>query len=186
MSTHTEPITAEQLLCMPNDGMRRELIAGELKEMTPAGHEHGSLAMRFSIPLGVFVEEKNLGEIYTAETGFLLARNPDTVRAPDAAFVARERLGLAINKTGYFPGPPDLAVEVVSPGDAYTEVEEKVDAWLDAGSRMVIVINPRNRTLKVYRARTDITVLSTDDTFNGGDLLSGFLLPVRRIFRPNG
>ena len=113
-----------------------------------------------------------------------MAQNPDTVRAPDAAFVARERLGLATTKTGYFPGPPDLAVEVISPGDAYTEVEEKVDAWLDAGCRMVVLISPRNRTLKVYRTRTDITVLTTEDAFDGGDLLPGFLLPVRRIFRP--
>jgi len=116
------------------------------------------------------------------ETGFLLARNPDTVRAPDVAFVARERLATAPKGRGYFPGPPDLAVEVISPGDTYAEVEAKVEEWLAAGSRMVVVVNPRNETLKVYGSLIDVTRLTVADTFDGGDVVPGFRLPVRRIF----
>jgi Uma2 family endonuclease len=85
-------------------------------------------------------------------------------------------------RRGYFPGAPDLAIEVVSPGDTYSEVEAKVEEWLDHGCRMVVVTNPRNRTLKVYRSRTAVTVLTTDDTFDGSDVVPGFRLPVRRIF----
>jgi Uma2 family endonuclease len=148
--------------------------------MTPSGFEHGCVIINFTVPLGCFVKENALGVVSAAETGFLLATDPDTVRAPDIAFVARERLGSVAK--GYFPGAPDLAVEVISPGDTYSEVEDKVEAWLDAGCRMVVVVNPRNRTLKVYRTRTDVVVLTVDDSFDGGDVLPGFKLPVRQIF----
>jgi Uma2 family endonuclease len=180
MSTRIELVTADELLHMPDDGLRRELIAGEIKEMTPSGSEHGWVAMKFSGPLNLFVEENDLGAVFAAETGFVLATDPDTVRAPDVAFVARERVELVAK--GYFPGAPDLAVEVISPSDTYSEVEDKVGAWLDAGCRMVVVVNPRNRTLKVYRTRTDVAVLTVDDSFDGGDIVPGFQLPVRRIF----
>ncbi|HEV8061926.1 MAG TPA: Uma2 family endonuclease [Gemmataceae bacterium] len=135
MSTRTETVTADGLLQMPNDGLRRELIAGELREMTPSGFEHGCVTMNFSVPLGSFVKENDLGVVSAAETGFLLATNPDTVRAPDVAFVARERLEPVRKLAGFFPGAPDLAVEVISPGDTYSEVEDKVQAWLHAGCR---------------------------------------------------
>jgi Uma2 family endonuclease len=75
-----------------------------------------------------------------------------------------------------------LAVEVISPNDSYSEVEEKVEAWLDAGCRLVVVVNPRNRSLKVYRSRTEVTVLTIDDSFDGGEVVPGFRLPIRRIF----
>ena len=95
MSIRTPLITADELLRMPDDGNRRELVSGELREMTPAGHEHGRYTMRFSVPLGQHVDESNLGVVYAAETGFQLSTNPDTVRAPDVAFVSRTcRVGL--------------------------------------------------------------------------------------------
>jgi len=182
MSTHTEIKTAEDLLAMPDDGMRWELVAGELREMAPAGDYHGRVTMQFAGPLSVFVDERGLGAVYAAETGFLLAENPDTVRGADVAFVTWERVAARGNKRGYFPGAPDLVVEVVSPGDSYSEVEAKVEEWLDAGSRMVIVANPRNETLKVYRGLTDVTRLTIGDTFDGGDVVPGFRVAVRRIF----
>jgi Uma2 family endonuclease len=182
MSTSTQQITADELLLMPDNGMRRELVAGELREMAPSGQEHGCVAMIFSIPLGAFIEEKKLGNSYAAETGFHLARGPDTVRAPDFAFVSCERLASVPKGRGFFHGPPDLAVEVISPSDTYSEVEDKVEEWLNAGCRMVVVVNPRNRTLKVYRTVTDVTILTVEDTFDGGDVVPGFQLLVRRIF----
>ena len=181
MSIRTQLITADELLRMPDDGNRRELVSGELREMTPAGHEHGRYTMRFSVPLGQHVDENNLGVVYAAETGFQLSTNPDTVRAPDVAFVARERAASVSAGPGYFRAP-DLAVEVVSPSDTYAEVESKVEDWLRAGCRLVVVVNPRNQTLKTYRALTDIAVLTVDDTLDAGDVVPGFRLPVRKVF----
>ena len=182
MNTTTQQITAEQLLMMPDNHMRRELVAGEVREMTPAGHEHGGVAVDITLPLGFFVKEHGLGRVYAAETGFILARNPDTVRAPDVAFVNRDRLALAPKGTGFFPGAPDLAVEVMSPDDTHPEVESKVQDWLGAGTRMVVVVNPRNRTLRVHRLGSKIVHLTVDDTFDGDDVVPGFRLPVREIF----
>jgi Uma2 family endonuclease len=175
-------ITAEELLRMPDDGRRYELVQGELRTMAPAGHPHGRIAMRIAWPLAQHVEERGLGNVYAAETGFLLARNPDTVRAPDAAFVRRERLEEVGETEGYWPGAPDLAVEVVSPGDAYTEVEGKVAEWLRAGTQMVIVVDPSNRTVKVHRSLTDVAALTEDHVIDGADVVQGWRLPVRRLF----
>src|SRR5207253_9652908 len=116
MSTAVETITAKELLNMPDDGLRHELIRGELKKMPPPGHVHGRVAMKFGWRLAQHVETKNLGNVYAAETGFLLETDPDTVRAPDCAFVSRDRLAAIGDVEGYLPGAPDLAVEVISPG----------------------------------------------------------------------
>ncbi len=182
MSTNVRHITADELLRMPDDGVRRELVRGELREMTPAGHTRGRIAMRLAIPLGQFVRENDLGEVYAAETGFLLARKPDTVRAPDVAFVTRELAAAAGDVGGYFPGAPDLAVEVVSPSDTYAEVESKVEEWIRAGCRMIVVINPKSRTVKVYRTVTDVTVLTIEDVLDGADVVAGWCLPIRYLF----
>jgi Uma2 family endonuclease len=182
MTTETRYVTAEELLQTPDDGLRRELVRGEVRETSPAGHEHGRTAMRFGTPLGRYVEENDLGEVYAAETGFLLARDPDTVRAPDVAFVTRERAAVVGDAPGYFPGAPDLAVEVVSPNDTYAEVEAKIGEWLDAGCRMVVVVNPSNRTVKVHRSATEVAALTVDDAIDGADVIPGWSLPVRRLF----
>src|SRR5437870_3923435 len=128
--------TAEQLLAMPANGWRYELVKGELRRMSPAGGPHGRIAMNLSWRLARFVRERALGVVFAAETGFVLRRNPDTVRAPDVAFVASPRS--ADETEGFFPGPPDLAVEVVSPSDSYGDVEETVFEWLTAGTKAVV------------------------------------------------
>src|SRR5256885_1445334 len=150
MTTQIQTTTAEELLRMPDDGFRYELVKGELKKMSPAGHKHGKLAMRVGSPLFQHVEAHNLGVVYGAETGFRISSAPDTVRAPDVAFVSQKRLDEVGDVEGYWPGAPDLVVEVISPGDTYSEVEEKASEWLSAGARMVIIINPRKRTVTVY------------------------------------
>lgn len=154
--------------------------------MTPAGHTHGRVAMRAAWPLAQHVEERGLGVVYAAETGFILARDPDTVRAPDVAFIRRERVEEVGETGGYWPGAPDLAVEVVSPGDTYAEVESKVAEWLGAGVRVVIVVDPSNRVVKVHRSLTDVTVLTEDDEVDGADVIPGWRLPVRRLFSEPG
>ena len=120
--------------------------------------------------------------MYAAETGFLLARDPDTVRAPDAADERRERVEEVGETEGYWPGAPDLAVEVVSPGDAYAEVEGKVTDWLRSGTRMVIVVDPANRTVKIHRSLTDVAVLTEYDEIDGAGVVREWRLPVRRLF----
>jgi Uma2 family endonuclease len=120
--------------------------------------------------------------IYATGTGFTLATNPDTVRAPDVAFVSRERLKKVKSASGFWPGAPDLAVEVVSPGDTYTEVEEKAIDWLAAGARMVLALNPRKRTVTVYRSLNDIVILNDDATLDLDDVVPGFKILVKDIF----
>ena len=182
MVTTTRPVTAEALLETPDDGLRYELIRGELRKMAPAGHVHGDHAGSIFIDMGSHVKANGLGKAYAAETGFLLASDPDHVRAPDGAFVRRERAEAAGDAPGFFPGAPDLAIEVVSPSDRYTEVDEKVADWLDAGTLAVVVVNPRGRTVKVHRSATDITVLSEADTLDVSDVVPGWRMPVKDIF----
>ena len=182
MTTTGQKVTAEELLRMPDDGFRYELVRGELRKMAPAGSEHGYLAVRVTGPLWLHVETHKLGRVYAAETGFQLASDPDTVRAPDAAFVSQQRIEEVGPVRGYWPGAPDLAIEVISPSDTYTEVEDKVFTWIDAGTRMVVVLNPRRRTVTVYRSRTDLTVLTEEDTLDGQDVVPGWTLPIADLF----
>ena len=181
MTTATT-ITAEELLRLPDNGMRRELVRGEVREMAFAGAEHGEYAMHVGSRLTEYVYNNGLGTTYAAGTGFILARNPDTVRAPDAAFVRREVLEQLESGWGYLTCPPDLAVEVVESEDSYTEVQEKVMEWLYAGCRMVVTIDPRRRIVTVYRSKTDITILTEDDTLSGGDVVEGWEVPVAELF----
>jgi Uma2 family endonuclease len=138
--------------------------------------------MRIAAYLFQHVEAHHLGTVYAAETGFQLTQDPDTVRAPDVAFVSRQRLEVVGEIEGYWPGAPDLAVEVISPSDRYTDVEDKVVEWLEAGSRMVIVVNPRQRSVTVYHSRTDMIRLTEEDTLDGGDVVTGWQLPIREMF----
>lgn len=182
MSTTVQSMTAADLLRLPANGRRYELIRGELRQMSPAGPTHGRLAMRIAAHLFEHVETHHLGTVYAAETGFQLTQDPDTVRAPDVAFVSRQRLDTLGETESYLPGAPDVAVEVISPSDRYTEVEEKVGEWLEAGSRMVIVVNPRQRFVTVYHSRTAIVRLTEEDILEGGDVVPGWQLPIREVF----
>ena len=175
-------VTAEELLRLPNDGFRYELVRGELRQMTPTGSIHGRVAMNVATALNNHVKAHDLGTVYAAETGFRLATDPDTVRAPDVAFVGRERIEAVGEVEGYWPGAPDLAVEVISPNDSHVEVEEKVFDWLEAGTKMVLAVNPRRRSVTVYRSQSDITILTGTDVLDGGDVVPGFQLTLREIF----
>jgi Uma2 family endonuclease len=182
MTTRIRPMIAEELLQMPDDGFRYELVRGELRKMPPAGHVHGKVANRLNWRLAQYVEVNDLGVVYIAETGFKLASDPDHVLAPDVAFISRERVEEVGDTAGFWPGAPDLVVEVISPSDTYTEVEEKVFDWLEAGTRMVVVVNPRRRAVTVYRSLTDVVVLTENDTLDGGDVVPGWNMPVKDIF----
>ena len=182
MATTTKLMTAEELLEMPDDGFRYELVRGELVKMPPAGHMSSFREMLIGSHLTVYVRENRLGRAYGASGGFRLESDPDTVLAPDAAFVRQERVEAVGDGDGFFPGAPDLAVEVISPSDRYTEVDEKVAEWLAAGTSMVVVVNPRNRTVRVHRPTTDSVLLTEEDTLDGGDVVPGWEMPLADIF----
>jgi len=177
----TEHITtAEQLLHSPDLG-RCELVRGELVMMSPAGFEHGRILVRITRPLAEFVEQQRLGVVTGAETGFHIGRDPDTVRAPDVAFLRAARVP-AEPERGFFPGAPDLAVEVLSPEDRASEVLAKVRQWLDAGTETVWVADPATETVSVYRSPTRAEVLGEGEVLGGGELLPGFRVLVSEIF----
>jgi Uma2 family endonuclease len=163
--------SAEQLLAMPDDGLRHELVAGELKTMAAAGARHGIVTNRIAYLLTRHVMESGLGSVFAAETGFILARDPDTVRAPDVAFVSRDRLA---DTRDFFPGPPDLAVEVTSPSDRFSEVQEKAFSWLRAGCRLVLVADPASAMVTAYRSPTDIRASSGEEVVDCDDVVRGW------------
>jgi len=181
MAIETKLITAEELFRMPDNGQVTELVDGELRTMTPAGYEHGDIAMLIGESLSAYAKEHQLGRATATEIGFIIRRNPDTVRAPDVAFVRRERLR---KTTFYFEGPPDLAVEVISPNDTYTEVDEKVEDWLHAGVRIVIVINPRKQSAVIHRSLTEVSHVDINGALDGGPVVPGWTLPLRDLFVP--
>ena len=138
--------------------------------------------MELASPLQVFVKKKRLGKIYASETGFVLTTNPDTVRAPNIAFIRQERVNEVGRSKGFWIGPPDLAVEVISPSDTVGEVEDKVHMWLERGTRLVWVVSPKLCNVTVYRSLTDIEALTEKDTLDGGDVVPGFQIPIAEIF----
>jgi Uma2 family endonuclease len=179
----TEPglVTADEFLRIPDGGMRHELIRGEIREMPPPGEEHCDIANELAWHLGSHVRAHALGRVY-GDLGYRIASDPDTVLAPDVSFVRAERLTPGKRNKGYRAGAPDLAVEVVSPTDSLAAVEEKAWEWLAAGCRMVIVVNPRNRSVMVHQSYGEPVRLTEADVLDGGDVVPGWTLPVRKLF----
>jgi Uma2 family endonuclease len=173
--------TAEQLLKAGDIG-RCELVQGELIMMSLAGANHGQIANSVAYVLTDHVERQKLGSVFAAETGFLISRDPDSVRAPDVAFVKVERLHL-VPQRGYFPGAPDLAVEVLSPDDPASDVMAKVQDWLDAGTSAVWIVDPQCKTVTIHRRGAAVQMLRESDDLTADDLLPGFRVPVVEVFR---
>lgn len=166
-----------------NAGRRLELVNGEIREMVPTGGEHGEVTFDFSLMIGNFVKKNKLGRITAAETGYILGIRPDgkpDVRAPDIGFVSIERAPEPF-ESKFIPLVPDLAVEVVSPGDEAKEIEEKVKHYLRSGVRMVWVMYPSVKSI-IVRKPTEIKELSQDDELSGEDVLPGFSVKVSDIF----
>jgi len=182
MSTATRITTATQLLCLPRGEFRHELIEGELRTMSPAGAEHGAIAQNLSWRLAKHVQENVLGQIFTAETGFLIEREPDTVRAPDVAFVSNEQLNRYGMTSSYYPEAPVLAVEVVSPEDTAEAIDSKIRSWLAAGTKLAWVIYPKGRTVTVYRSLNDIQVLSEQGFLSGESVVPEFSCAIADLF----
>ena len=183
MTTATRLMTAEELLAMPeDDGFYYELVRGELVKIMGTGVEHSYIADNCYWNLGGYVRSANLGRVFTTQLGYRLASDPDTVRIPDLGFIRRERLDAVGVIQGYFPGAPDLAIEVISPNDRYRDVENKLMDYFAAGTRMVIVLESSSRTAKVYRSLIDHFTLTEVDTLDGGDVVPGWRMAVAEIF----
>ncbi|MEM1304419.1 MAG: Uma2 family endonuclease, partial [Planctomycetota bacterium] len=180
------PITADQLLGISvqlrNHGKRCELVSGELRIMSPTGGEHGVLSARIAAVLNVHVATNGLGVCFGAETGFVVQRDPDTVKAPDAAFVKQDRIDAVGISAKYFPEAPTLAVEVVSPSESEDEVHAKAQMWIESGSEMVWVVWPEDRTVSVYRPQQEVLKVGEAETPDGGGVVPGFAVEVAELF----
>ena len=181
LTTSADLVTADELIAMSEDGCQFELVRGNIIRIPWAGLQHARLVADVSHHLWNHNKTEDLGEVF-ARVGYMLESDPDTVRAPDASFISRERLEEFGETDGYWPGAPDLVVEVISPSDKYTDVEAKVSGWLASGARMVIVVNPRRRSVRVHRSPTEVDDLLEGDTLDGGDVVPGWSMQVSGLF----
>jgi Uma2 family endonuclease len=172
MATTTRQIATEQdLLATPRDGQKYELVDGQIR-VSPAGARHGHVCVELILRLGAFVKEQGLGFVFDSSTGFRLPNG--NVRLPDVAFVARGRLEGDLVPEDFCPLPPDLAVEVLCPGDRPRFVLDKIGEYLEAGVPLVWVIDPRRSSAVVYRSLSQVRELRPDDLLDGEDVLPGF------------
>jgi Uma2 family endonuclease len=176
-------LTAEEYLSLPEDpGTRYELVRGELVDVGFATAAHGWIVRLIFRLLDDFVEQEGLGQVFSDGVGFLVARDPDTVRGPDVSFVSAARVAATGIPVGNWPFAPDLAIEVVSPGDRRNKVLEKVTEYLSGGSRLVWVVWPTTRSVTVYSSDGLVRTLGPDDELDGGDVLPGFQVRVADLF----
>ena len=173
-------VTAAELERISLPGKVTELVRGRLVVREPPGTRHGAIAANLAYYLSDHVRRHALGAVFAQDTGFRISSDPDTVRAPDVAFVAREREG-RIPARGYAELAPDLLAEVLSPDDRPAEVLAKVADWLAAGTRLVWVVDPERTEVRVYRQDGSLAVLGERDALDGEDVLSGFSCPVAQI-----
>ena len=174
--------TAEELLILPDDGHSYELVKGELRMMTPAGFEHARIAGRIAVLVGQFANEQVLGVVLTAEPGFTLTRDPDTVRAPDVAFVRTERIPPKGEQKKFAELAPDLVVEVISPSDRMADLRAKIEEYLDAGVKLIWVVDPGTDSVTEYRPDAAPVNLGSSAELAGRDVLPGFRCKVSEFF----
>ena len=184
MTTHTDTkrLTATDLLRLYSEGVRGELIRGELCQTMPVGQEHGEIVVNLATLLKMFIKPRKLGRLTASDAGVWLERNPDTVREPDIAYFSAEKIPSGVRITGYAEVVPDLVVEVASPSDSLREVNDKALMWLSYGVSLVWVVNPDSRSVDVYRTGRAASTLTESDTLDGMDALPGFTCAVSEVF----
>jgi Uma2 family endonuclease len=173
-------MTAEDLMANPVPNKCTELVAGHMLVREPPGYRHGYVAARLLIVIGTHVYAHALGRVLAAESGFTLFRKPDTVRAPDVAFIRTDRLP-SHTLVGYPEFAPDLAAEVLSPSDRAGKVLARVGDWLDAGTRLVWIVDPERRLARVYRPDGTVIALADDEALDGEDVLPDLRIPLAQI-----
>ena len=181
-ATQAKPLTAGDLLRLYSEGVRGELIRGELCEAMPTGHEHGRIVVNLVVEMKNFVKPRKLGTLTAPDSGVWLERDPDTVRAPDIAFFSAEKMPPATRVSGYSEVVPDLVVEVASPGDSFRETNDKALMWLGFGVRVALVVRPDTRSVDVHRPGRPVLALGQNDTLDDIDVLPGFTCAVKDIF----
>ncbi len=182
MTTAKKLLTADDLLAMPDNGMRRELIRGELFEMPPAGDDHGFVGEEISWRVGTHIRQRRLGRGRMAETGFWIERQPDTVRAPDYAYISYERMSQRPQGRSFSEVIPDLVIEVVSPSDSARYVADKIRMWLDAGVRLALAVYPSTQEIVANHDDGRVERFGVEDTLTCEPVLPGFSCPVADIF----
>jgi Uma2 family endonuclease len=183
MSTTTPLMRAEELERLPDHGALRELVHGEIVEMSPAGPDHGEVCAAVVEYLRHFIRTQRLGKTYGPETGFLLQEAPDTVLAPDFAFIRRERIASLNRERAFLKGAPDLVVEVLSPSDTMKSTTEKAVRWLGFGTQQVWIVSPRHRTVTILDSpQAAGKVLSESAVIENILILPGFRLAVADLF----
>ena len=175
-------MTAEEFAALPEDGRRYELVGGRLIEVSPSSSRSSILARRLGTRIDLYATEHNLGVVGDADWGMRLTDRPDSVRAPDIGFVRAERIPTEGIPAGFWPGPPDLALEVISPSDRFSDVMAKVDEYLAAGTRLVWLFDPERRTVRGFRAGGSSFQLGADGVLSGEDVLPGFELPLAGVW----
>jgi Uma2 family endonuclease len=187
MATEQTTYTTEQLLAMPDDGMERWLIDGELREkpMTVRNRFHSRLTTRISTFLDIWNDSQPepRGEVASGEVGCRLTRNPDSTVGVDVVYVPPEIARIGDDDTTLYDGPPLLAVEVLSPNDTQQEIHEKVQKYLDAGTKLVWVVDPAYPTITVHEAGKLPVLYNTDQEVKGDPHLPGLVVPVGRLIR---
>ena len=174
--------TVDDLYALPADDFHHELVHGSLVSEPPPGGRHGRIAARLVQRLGAHVEEHSLGVVLTCDTGFILHRDPDTVRAPDVAFVRRDRYDKLEDETSALPIAPDIAIEVRSPSDSAVKLHAKVADYLAAGTPLVWVVDPGTERVACYRKLLEPRIVAAPQHLEADDLLPGFRLSVDDIF----
>ena len=181
MPAHERLLTAEEFARIPNDDYHYELVEGRVVRVSPPGSRHAVLATRIASLLHHHVTTHRLGAVMTSG-GVKLAANPDTVREPDIAFVRQEQIPETGVPDGFWPGAPDLAVEIKSPGDRTSEISAKIDDYLARGVRLVWVVDPKKKTVTIHAPRSALVTLGVEDILDAGDVVPGFSCPVRPVF----
>lgn len=181
MSESRRLVTAEDLEKRPDDDCRYELVEGRVVRMSPVGGVHAGVTAALLVRLTQHCKPRHLGAVVT-ELGFTLAIDPDTVRAPDVAFIRRERIPATGLPKGFWQGPPDLAVEVLSPGDRLSDVRDKAEEYLRWGARIVLVLDPDERTVTACRRAAPPITLRGDEVVDLDDVVPGFRCGAREIF----
>ncbi len=183
MTTAKKLLTADDLLAMPDDGKKYELVRGELIEMPPPGFMHGVVTGRIARRFGNFVEEHGLDFIETSEVGIYTEQDPDTVRAPDYTLTSLARITTPLPQRGYVLGlVPDLVVEVVSPDYSVSAAEARAQMWLAAGVRLVVVAYIATQEIVTHDEDGTVRRFGMNDTLTCGPVLPGFACRVAEIF----
>lgn len=183
MATVAEKLlTAEEYAAMPDSGILTELVRGRVVEMPSPGHQHGRVCLKFGRLIGTFADDHNLGEFVGNDSGVITERGPDSVRGPDLAYYSFGLIARGEVITGYPVVKPELVVEVRSPSDRWPKILQKVGEYLDAGTLVVCVLDPKTVSAHLYRADGAPQILGPDDEFTVPEILPGLNVPVRKFF----